>query len=202
MKRITNVKGPKTRTYDSALRTHQTAETRERILEALIRTMGKGIAGLSIPAVAREAGVSVPTVYRHFGTKADLIAALAPKLVERTGLMEAPAGGDLSEIARSMYAKHEGFEDEIRVALASELGSEVRRRMMPERIRLIRGLLRVQFPTLRARELDRLTRFSLISLSSASIRAYNDYLGLTPREAGEDVAWVFAALERGLRGKR
>jgi AcrR family transcriptional regulator len=202
MKRITNVKRSKTRRYDSALRAQQSSDTRDRILDALIRTMGKGIAELSIPAVAREAGVSVPTVYRHFRTKADLIAALAPRFVERTGLMDAPAGARLGALARVMYDKHEGLGDATRVALASELGSEVRHRMMPERKAIIRRTLRAQFPVLRPQELDRLTRFTLIVFSSATIRAFEDYLGMSPAEAGKDVAWALEALDRGLHGKR
>ena len=47
--------------------------------------MASGLASLSIPAVAREAGVSVPTVYRHFGTKDDLLAAVYPHVARGSG---------------------------------------------------------------------------------------------------------------------
>jgi len=70
--------------------------------------------------------------------------------------------------------------------------------MMPERIALIRSELRTVFPALSATELDRLTRFMLISVSSVTIRAYEDYLGLPPAEASEDVAWAFRAIQRGV----
>src|SRR5690349_19462837 len=90
MKRITNVKGRRTRAYSSALRDERAEDTRQRILDALIRTMARGIAELSVPAVALEAGVSVPTVYRHFRTKADLVAALGPYLTEKSRLMRVP----------------------------------------------------------------------------------------------------------------
>src|SRR6266704_3647723 len=106
MKRITNVKrrSRRSRSYESPLREEQADVTRQRILDALVRTMGKGVAGLSVPAVAAEAGVSVPTVYRHFRTKADLVAALAPYLSRKTGLMEVPDVGsdDLGALAREL----------------------------------------------------------------------------------------------------
>ena len=48
------------RPYRSRLREEQAQETRERILDATGRVMAAGIATVSIPAVAREAGVSIP----------------------------------------------------------------------------------------------------------------------------------------------
>ncbi len=66
----------KKKLYQSQLRQEQMKRTRELILEGLIKTMASGIAELSIPAVAHEAGVSIPTVYRYFRTKRDLIEAL------------------------------------------------------------------------------------------------------------------------------
>jgi len=57
------------RPYNNELRAQQAEATRSRILDATIRVMAGGVGTLSIPDVAREAGVSVPTIYRHFGTK-------------------------------------------------------------------------------------------------------------------------------------
>ncbi|GAC1488182.1 MAG: TetR family transcriptional regulator [Candidatus Limnocylindrales bacterium] len=200
MKRIITVKA-RPRRYRSPLRDDQSETTRTRILDALIRTMAKGVAGLSVPAVAREAGVSVPTIYRHFKTKADLLMALGPHLFEQSRLMEPPASAasrDLGAVAIELYSRAASLSPELRAALASDLASEARRRMMPERIGRIRAQLRVFFPALPARDLERLTRFLLIAASSATIRAYEEYLGLTPEAAGEDVAWVFRAIQRGV----
>jgi hypothetical protein len=71
--------GATSRVYGSPLRVHQAEETRERILDATVRVMARGLTSVSIPAGAREAGVSVPTIYRHFGTKTDLLAAVYPR---------------------------------------------------------------------------------------------------------------------------
>src|SRR6266498_5210857 len=118
MKRITNVKRPRrlSRAYDSELRAEQADATRRKILDALVRTMGRGVAGLSIPAVAREAGVSVPTVYRHFKSKAALVAALSPHLVGRAGLMDTALmeSADLPTIVREMYRRNADMDTEVR----------------------------------------------------------------------------------------
>ena len=77
--------------------------TREQILDALVRTIGQGVAGLSIPAVAREAGVSIPTIYRHFHNKQELVAALGGYLMQKMGLasMQPPRSlDDLLAISR------------------------------------------------------------------------------------------------------
>ena len=67
----------KKRAYKSPLRDERAIQTRTRILDGLVQVMARnGIAELSIPLVAREAGVSIPSIYRHFPTKRDLITAL------------------------------------------------------------------------------------------------------------------------------
>jgi len=206
MKRIMNVKRPKqsTRTYDSALRSEQAAATRLKILDALVRTMARGVAGLSIPAVAREANVSVPTVYRHFKSKADLVAALSSHLVERTGLMDPSMleGADLQAIVHEMYRRNAGVDAEVRAALASELGHEARRRMMPQRVALARKTVAERVPGVTGDELDRFTRVFLILTSSATMRAYKDYFGMDASPAAKDVAWAIDGLQRAIRRSR
>lgn len=206
MKRITNVKGarPPTRAYDSELRVEQAAATRLKILDALVRTMGRGVAGLSIPAVAREAGVSVPTVYRHFKSKAALVAALSAHLVGRTGLMDPSMleGADLQTIVHEMYRRNAGVDAEVRAALASELGHEARRRMMPQRVALARKTVAERVPGVTGDELDRFTRVFLILTSSATMRAYKDYFGMDASPAAKDVAWAVDGLRRAMRRSR
>jgi AcrR family transcriptional regulator len=206
MKRITNVKGRRrpARAYDSELRAEQADATRRKILDALVRTMGRGVAALSIPAVAREAGVSVPTVYRHFKSKAALVAALSPHLVGRTGLMD-PAlmeSADLPTLVHEMYRRNAGMDAEVRAALASELGQEARRRMMPQRVALARRTIGAHLPGVTGDDLDRVTRVFLILTSSATMRAYKDYLGMDAAQAADDVAWVAEVLQHSRRRSR
>lgn len=202
MNRITKVKRQR-RPYESTLRRDQREATRTRILDAVARTMAKGVAGLSVPAVAREAGVSVPTVYRRFRTKADLVAALAPYLLGKTGLMEIPQGAEsLGAVVRELARRNEALDLETRAALASVLGHEVRRRTMPQRVAAIRAELARRTPGLAGEDLERFTRVALILMSSAAMRAYKDYLGLGAMGAAEDVGWALETLQRALGRKR
>lgn len=202
MKRITNVKAPRPRRYLSPLRDERADDTRRRILDGLVRTMGRGVAQLSIPAVAREAGVSVPTVYRHFATKADLIAALGPYLGAKTRLMEVPEGAEsLSAIVYALFRRNEGLDAEVRAAMASELGNQVRREAMPRRLGLIRKTLERYAKGLSPTELDRFTRVALILMSSPTVRAFKDYLGLEGTKAADDVAWALETIAAQHRRK-
>ena len=197
MNRITNVKSAvrRKRDYASPLRDGRAEDTRRRILEGLVRIMGRGVAGLSVPAVAKEAGVSVPTVYRHFATKAELVAALGPYLGARTRLMEVPGSAEsLSAIVHELFRRNQGLDAEVRAAMASELGNQVRREAMPRRLALIRKTLERYAHGLSATDLDRFTRVALILMSSPAVRAFKDYLGLEGTKAADDVAWALETI--------
>ena len=72
------------RTYRSQLRTQQAEQTRARILDATVRVMAGGLAFVSVPQVAREAGVSVPTVYRHFPDRLSLFEGLVAEVGDQS----------------------------------------------------------------------------------------------------------------------
>ena len=203
MKRITNVKRAASRGYHSKLRDERAEDTRQRILDALVRTIARGVAGLSIPAVAAEAGVSVPTVYRYFKTKSDLVAALGPFLHEKSRLMQTPdTSHGVGEMVREIYQRHAALTPEVRAAMASELGGEVRRQAMPRRMAVIRDSLRAFVPGASSDDLERLTRVALIFMATPTIRAFEEYLGKAPGEAADDVGWVMETLVGSLRRKR
>src|SRR5688500_13075920 len=87
--------------YRSRLRRRQKQDTREAILDATIDVLAEGVAELSMPAVARRAGVSVPTVYRHFASKRALLAAVARHVERQTGAGAVPRPADPAALAAS-----------------------------------------------------------------------------------------------------
>src|SRR5580693_6965427 len=65
------------RVYDSPARQRQADETRRRIADAARKLLEEiGYAGMTIPAVAKAAGVAVPTVYAIFGSKKGIVSEL------------------------------------------------------------------------------------------------------------------------------
>jgi AcrR family transcriptional regulator len=184
------------RPYHSQLRPRQAEETRSRILDAAVRVMADGFASVSIPAVAREAGVSVPTIYRHFATKRDLLAALYPHLVRRSGLNQPPPPRSIDELRDRVheYFDHlDSFDDLARAAMASPASDDSRRLSMPDRLAVFGRLADSVEPKLSDVDRDRLARVLVILTTSSAMRTWRDHLGATPEEAADDVDWVVRA---------
>jgi AcrR family transcriptional regulator len=75
----------KSRSYDNAGRESQSAETRQRIVDAARRLMvEKGYRGTTIAAVAGRAGVHVDTVYQLVGRKPVLLRELIEQAISGT----------------------------------------------------------------------------------------------------------------------
>ncbi len=161
--------------------------------------MARGVAEVSVPAVAREAGVSIASIYRHFGSKAALIQALSPYVASKTGIQHDPPPqnlDDLESMARDSFHRLGKIDPTLRAAMASELGNEMRRALMPGRRELHRHAIEGSAPDLSTEDLDRLADLSVILLSSASIRAFKDYLGASTDEAADRVTWAIRRLVR------
>jgi len=115
------------RSYESPLRAAQRDATRNRVLEAAVEELaGDGVDELTIPLVARRAGVSVRTVYVHFPTKDALFEAIAERVDEKVGVITyPPRADDLPAFARSVFAGFDADEKLFTVALRSKAGREV-----------------------------------------------------------------------------
>ena len=184
------------RTYHSELRAEQAEETRGRILDAALRVMTTGLARLSVPAVAREAGVSVPTVYRHFGTKAELLAEMYPHAARRAGLDGVPDPSTVRDVRSAVIAVFErldALDDVSRAAFASPIADEVRHATMPSRFKRIRALGESIEPPLTNADLDRITRILVILISQSSLRTWRDHLGASAEQVADDIDWILRA---------
>ena len=193
---MTRIANRTTRSYRSDLRAEHAEETRNRILDAALRVMTTGIASLSVPAVAREAGVSVPTVYRHFGTKADLLAAMYPHAARRSGLDGVPdpsTVGDVRGAVRAVFERLDAMDDVARASIASPIADEVRHATMPSRVQRIRRIGESIQPPLAKADLDRITRILVILISSSSLRTWRDHLGASAKQAADDIDWILRA---------
>jgi AcrR family transcriptional regulator len=178
------------------LRAAQAQATQARILEATLNVMARGVASVSIPAVAREAGVSVPTVYRHFGTKRNLLAAVFPHVVRRAGLGELVTPRSIDELGhgvRALFERIDSAGDLARAAAASPAADEVRRVDMPARLEMSRRLADSIVPKLTSGDRDRIARLLTVLVSASALRVWRDHLGSSVEEAANDIDWVIKA---------
>ena len=178
------------RTYRSELREQQAATTRQRVLDATVRVIAGGLADVTIPAVARAAGVSVPTVYRHFRTKRDLLAALQPHLQQRAGIDPNAFPTSIDELRGSLVSLlggMDGLDDVMRAALASPSSEEVRRVHAPTRFKLARRLVDGIAPGLAEADRDRIARLLVIMTASSALRMWRDDFGASVEEIADDI---------------
>jgi AcrR family transcriptional regulator len=79
-----------TRSYVSSVRTAAAAAKRDRVIEAAARSLREdaSIAGFSLDAVAKAAGVTRLTVYHQFGSRRGLLEAVFDDIARRGGLNE------------------------------------------------------------------------------------------------------------------
>jgi len=193
MTRLANGTG---RVYRSELRAEQAEETRARILDAAVRVIAGGLAYVSIPAVAREAGVSVATVYRHFATKRDLLAAVYPHAVRQAGLNELVIPRSMDELLDGLpayFVRTDSLGDLARVAMASPASEAVRALNMPDRLAMFRRIADSVVPKPSEADRDRIARLLVILTASSALRLWRDHLGLSVDEAAEDVDWMVRA---------
>ena len=194
---MTRIDDDEARAYHSRLRVQQAAATRARILDATVRVMAGGVASVSIPAVAREAGVSVPTVYRHFGSKPDLLAAVYPHLAGRAALDDVVAVPttveEFREMVRTIFQRIGSFEDLARAAIASPAAEEARRVTIPRRVAMSRRFVATVAPGARDADRDRIARLMVVLTTSSAMRVWVDHLGSSVDEAADDIGWVLRA---------
>jgi AcrR family transcriptional regulator len=204
-------KANKKRVYRSPLRDERAVQTRTRILDGLVQVMARnGIAELSIPLIAREAGVSIPSVYRYFPTKRDLITALDEYAHQRGsftlddfGPLETPE--DLARIVPLTFKRRVAIESTLSAAMNSRLGYTMRRQEFVERAKHFSNALRSAAKNLNRKEQQWLTDVVFVLSSYACVRAFRDYLDLDTEEAAKRVAWAIRLLTRGAsaaNGKR
>ena len=194
---MTRIANQSAREYRSALRAEQAAETRKRILDATVRVSATGIASLSIPAVAREAGVSVPTIYRHFATKRDMLAAVYPHVVREAGLDKLVIPRSMDELLdslRTYFERTDSLGDLARLAMASPASEEVRRLNIPDRLAIFQRIADSIVPTPSEIDRDRIARLLVILTASSALRLWRDQLGSSVEEVADDVDWVIRAV--------
>jgi AcrR family transcriptional regulator len=202
---MTRIANPIPRHYDSQLRDEQRAGTRARILDAAIRVMAGGIASVSMPAIAHEAGVSIPTVYRHFRTKADLLAAVYPYVARKSGLDRLPdptSLDDLRDGLRRIFERTDGLDDLARAAMASPGGDEVRRATMPGRLARIGRWADGLAGDLSDADRARIARLLAVLTTSGSLRMWREHLGVSAEQAADDIDFIIrAAVAASTRNK-
>lgn len=193
------------RRYSNAWREQQAAQTRDSILDALVQVLAGGLADLSMPAIAREAGLSVRTIYRHFPTKRDLLIALGEHMDRKAGYWMQPrprSPEDLAQTVRDAYRQADTLSAQHQAAYASGFGQEVRReRDIPLKLQLFTDALAPMLGSLPPDEQRHLLHLVTVLISRYTLHRFKADLGVSAEEAAETVVWALHTLTQALAGR-
>jgi AcrR family transcriptional regulator len=181
--------------YLSPLRQNYMAQTRKRILDAVLAGMEKGeLETLTIAQVAKEAGITERTIYRHFQTREDLLKAVWPHMQARVGLGGFPQNAALIATPAQLFPRFDANEGAVRASMYSQAGREVRISANPQRQKVFLACVAEALPELD--EAARRRRAAVVQMigSSHGWACLKDYWGLDTDEAARAAAEAMAIL--------
>jgi AcrR family transcriptional regulator len=177
------------------LRAEQLTATRDRIVDAVAALLvDEDPAALSVPHVARRAGVSVRTVYRHFPDKAALLRSVAEvDDPARTLPLPAVDGSDLCTYLRTAWSD-DVQRPHLRAQLRTTEGQQVRATRRRAQRPFVDAVLEAW-----SIDVDDASRRRLIDLlqlltGSAALVELTEVLGESTDEAAATATWAAEAV--------
>jgi AcrR family transcriptional regulator len=185
-----------------SLREQQAQLTRELILRAVAELLeGDDPDEISVPEVARHAGVSLRTVYRYFPTREELFAAAGEWIGEHL-FGDAPfeqTADELGEVFKRVCERFDESPRLVRAMALSQAGRSVRSQRRGRRLASIRNALAEvtdRLPKQEAREAEAVFFYLESMLAWVTMR---DEAGLNGKQTGEAIAWAIRTLVADLR---
>jgi len=179
------------------LRSDQRAATRGRIVDAVSALVAEEHpAAVSVPAVAKRAGVGVATVYRYFPTKEVLLDAAA------LGAVSAPAARlprSFGEVGHSLRVAWGELAEQlplVRNQFASPLGRDLHRRRWQRRHAVMREIAAADGIDPDGEAGRRLVGTVDVLTSSTALLELHDKAGTPVDDAADWCAWAVEVLYR------
>jgi AcrR family transcriptional regulator len=195
------------RRYQSPLREAQAERTRQALLEHAAELLAEsGIEALTLPEVARRAGVSAPTVYRYFPVLEDLLAAVLEWLRPQIGMQrERLLGTDVDDLPKIPLENYPRFEQHARLleaAMDSPTWNRIRNQTMDDRADRGAEVLAGARPDASLRSRRAASAAIYVLASPLAWRWMRETWGLDADEAREAAVWGMEALIAAFRAGR
>jgi AcrR family transcriptional regulator len=176
--------------------------TRELIIRAVVEPLENGdVADITVPDVAKAAGVSVRTVYRHFATREELIAAASEWIVAHYW-SDPSLPEHIEELIPHWIRQAKAFDQHpnlMRALAISRAGKQVisvrRARRLENQNRALREVTG-NLPPAERRQAEAVFGYLSNSLAWLTMRDENGFSG---EESGAAVAWAMQVLIDDLR---
>jgi AcrR family transcriptional regulator len=184
------------RTYHSAVRAAQKAETRQHILDVLVLKMVQGNFGAtSMEDIAEAAGIGPATLYRHFPSREALWEGLSNefnRLVGSTALPRTP--GEIAATIQRDFAIFDEHPGLVQAFFLSELGRNARAGGRARRLQALGEALADVTRDLEAAERTRVIAIIAYLASLQSWVTITTEFGLSGEQVGQAVAWAIETL--------
>lgn len=190
------------RRYNSPLREAKAEETRASLLAATEALLVEGpVDEVTIPSVARRAGVSAPTAYKYFPTTDDLMKAFIEQIRPRLGLSMGELGAvspeALPATTRRNYRRFERFRELIRTTMSSPTWDRIRHAERIDRASVVEPLFEAS--SLSRRDLRAALGAVYVFMSPRTWRWLRETWGLSSADAARAAAWAVSVLVRELQ---
>jgi AcrR family transcriptional regulator len=191
------------RAYQSPLRAEQVEQTRDRILDTFLEMLAEpGTHDVTIPELARRAGVSVRTAFRYFPTREALFDGLNDWW-KRTSVRRLP---DTPEsFAPYVRALFEGFaehESMIRATRQSKPLQEARARRKPQQRRQMAEVFAPITRHLGERDARKVAAVIHVLAGSDAWLTMRETWDLTSAEAADAAVWAMDVLIAQLKARK
>jgi AcrR family transcriptional regulator len=188
------------------MRDGSSQDTRERIVDAVAALVTEEHpATISVPAVARRAGLSVATVYRYFPNKEQLLDAATEVGHRRTSAafagrrLDPDTDASVDALVGALFGEFADNLDFVRQTHASGAGRDLRRRRRPGKALEFGDRLRELGIDPERPAAQRLAVLVELLVSSTAFLELHDHLGLDAGDAAAHVSWAVRTLVEASR---
>ena len=175
-----------------ALRDRQTDATQKLIISTAVDLLEKkGVNATTARAVAKQAGISERTIFRYYGSRDELLDAIAAEVVNKVQTPPPPpAISELLEYVEPLYRCFEQWSPLLRAALHTDISNRVRATVGEIRWRAIHVLIDELAPY--RSESDRRIAATNISyyLSASTWAYYRTQFGFSLDDAIAAARWA------------
>ncbi len=187
------------RSYESAVRREQADKTRLALLEACEALLLEGpIEEVTLPKMAKRAGVTAPTAYRHFPDQDALMSAFMEHLRHRIGMGLAAIAAVPPESVHAIplvnYASYERDATLLRAVMMSPAYERVRLAKPVDRAGMALGTWATHRGGIADAQLREMLGAVYLMVTPAAWRWLRDTWGLEGEAAARAASWATRAL--------
>jgi AcrR family transcriptional regulator len=187
--------------HGSNLRDEYAALTRQRIVVAFVETLQDEAADdVSMAAVAKRAKVAERTIYRHFNTRAELLAAAGEWVEDNVfGYIPFTSPDELPDIFRTLCKRFDRHPHLARALALTRVGRSVRAGF---RKHLIEQHHKAMAPLVRHLKPKEVRRAEAMAAYLNNVLAWNalrEDFGMSSAEIADTIDWALTTLLKDIR---